>query len=438
MKRSIKVIAFVALVSSAAFVGVVFPYGQLTNDESGTVTGDHWELGEVLSDRTPGDGRTVIVHFGTNVSSSQQAAIMNSHDRWEGVVAVDLDDSPSFNPPGANLGDGFNTHQFNVILPGGALAVTPNITDGTTGRMLEADVYYSNSVRWDTSGRRRGRRVDVDSVAFHELGHFIGISHVGVTDATMFPAIQRGIESRSPEPDDVISPTLIYAQDAGDLPIATGGISGRVIDGDDATDGKVCALVFAFSESEEPIETFDQAFAQTYSGSVVGATVASQTSGASSGSYQIVGLPDDDYMVFLVPTGDGLINAGQVSAYCGADAEADFPREFWDTNESNNEADRFDRDAVTVSGGNSTPGIDFITETGAAGCTSDPDCDDGLFCNGAETCDSGTCQGGSDPCAGLSCDEATDQCVACGERKDSCDTGTDCCSGVCKRNGRCR
>ena len=45
-------------------------------------------------------------------------------------------------------------------------------------------------------------------------------------------------------------------------------------------------------------------------------------------------------------------------------------------------------------------------------CTGDPDCDDGLFCNGAETCVAQSCQAGNDPCPGQSCDEGTDQCVA--------------------------
>ena len=40
-------------------------------------------------------------------------------------------------------------------------------------------------------------------------------------------------------------------------------------------------------------------------------------------------------------------------------------------------------------------------------------CDDGLFCNGAETCDPTLdCQAGSDPCTPLVCDEGTDFCFA--------------------------
>ena len=45
-------------------------------------------------------------------------------------------------------------------------------------------------------------------------------------------------------------------------------------------------------------------------------------------------------------------------------------------------------------------------------CSIDPECDDGLWCNGAETCNAGSCLSGSDPCPGQSCDEVTDSCVA--------------------------
>ena len=47
-----------------------------------------------------------------------------------------------------------------------------------------------------------------------------------------------------------------------------------------------------------------------------------------------------------------------------------------------------------------------------AECTTDPECDDGLYCNGTETCNAGTCQAGADPCPGQSCDEEGDTCIA--------------------------
>jgi len=45
-------------------------------------------------------------------------------------------------------------------------------------------------------------------------------------------------------------------------------------------------------------------------------------------------------------------------------------------------------------------------------CDTNGDCDDGLYCNGAETCVGSVCQSGSDPCPGQSCDEGTDTCEA--------------------------
>jgi hypothetical protein len=56
----------------------------------------------------------------------------------------------------------------------------------------------------------------------------------------------------------------------------------------------------------------------------------------------------------------------------------------------------------------------FAVNPAAPECSIDADCDDGLFCNGAETCNAGSCQAGSNPCPGQSCDEATDSCVAGG------------------------
>ncbi len=59
-----------------------------------------------------------------------------------------------------------------------------------------------------------------------------------------------------------------------------------------------------------------------------------------------------------------------------------------------------------------------------SGCTVDADCDDGLFCNGAEICNVGTgvCEAGTPPACdnGLFCDGAE----SCNESTDSCDAGT--------------
>ena len=68
----------------------------------------------------------------------------------------------------------------------------------------------------------------------------------------------------------------------------------------------------------------------------------------------------------------------------------------------------------------------------AVPCSSDGDCDDGLFCNGQETCDNGTCTAGAPmlcddgiACTMDRCDEDSDSCVY--ETDDSfCDDGAWC------------
>lgn len=68
-------------------------------------------------------------------------------------------------------------------------------------------------------------------------------------------------------------------------------------------------------------------------------------------------------------------------------------------------------------------------------CIADGDCDDGLYCNGAETCLSGVCQTGTpvdcsalnDQCNNGVCDEATDSCIVQPKSDGtSCDDGQFC------------
>ncbi len=64
-------------------------------------------------------------------------------------------------------------------------------------------------------------------------------------------------------------------------------------------------------------------------------------------------------------------------------------------------------------------------------CSRDGDCDDGLFCNGRERCDHGydglaSCWAGDSPCAeGQVCDDAADQCIG-----GFCTDDTDCDDGL--------
>lgn len=84
--------------------------------------------------------------------------------------------------------------------------------------------------------------------------------------------------------------------------------------------------------------------------------------------------------------------------------------------------------------------IDSCDE-GLDACASTPDhdaCDNGLFCDGAETCDAvdGCQPGGGDPCIPpTQCDEENDRCSGCSD-DDHCDDGVDCTADTCEA-GQC-
>ncbi len=67
-------------------------------------------------------------------------------------------------------------------------------------------------------------------------------------------------------------------------------------------------------------------------------------------------------------------------------------------------------------------------------CTTDADCDDAVFCNGAETCgEDGACVAGEAPCTAEYCDEENDVCYECIADAD-CDDGDLCTDDTCVDN----
>jgi len=70
-------------------------------------------------------------------------------------------------------------------------------------------------------------------------------------------------------------------------------------------------------------------------------------------------------------------------------------------------------------------------------CTSNADCDDGLYCTGDESCSGGLCVAGTAPCTGQLCDEATNACAplicnsngVCDGEEDCTNCPSDCASG---------
>jgi hypothetical protein len=89
---------------------------------------------------------------------------------------------------------------------------------------------------------------------------------------------------------------------------------------------------------------------------------------------------------------------------------------------------RYNGTQSSCSGGTYDDADDLVFTVGTGGpeCVIDADCDNGLFCDGAETCNTGSCEAGTAPNCddGVSCTDDT-----CNEGTDSCDNTAN--DGLC-------
>jgi hypothetical protein len=122
------------------------------------------------------------------------------------------------------------------------LAATTFTIDETTGQILESDIYFNSVFLWSTSEAGVTDRFDVESIAVHEIGHLLGLSHsaLGETEmldggrrvigaeSVLFPiAFSRGnVAGRSLKADDIAGISDIYGTRTFTRDF--GSISGRV------------------------------------------------------------------------------------------------------------------------------------------------------------------------------------------------------------------
>src|SRR5204862_997888 len=57
------------------------------------------------------------------------------------------------------------------------LAATSYVVDTRTGALLESDIFFNSAFSWSVSDAGEPDRYDVQSIATHEIGHFLGLGH---------------------------------------------------------------------------------------------------------------------------------------------------------------------------------------------------------------------------------------------------------------------
>jgi hypothetical protein len=182
------------------------------------------------------------------------------------------------------------------------LGATSFVVDTLSGEIVESDVFFNSIFTWSTSPAGDPSRFDLQSVAAHEIGHFLGLGHsaLGETEvrpeggrrvlasgAVMFPiSLGRGSTAdRTLQPDDIAGVSDLYPD--GDFRDTSGAVSGRV----QRSDGSAVtgAHVVAFNPR---------------TGALVGGFSLGQ-----GGAFQIAGLTPGAHVIRVEPLDDADVDS---------------------------------------------------------------------------------------------------------------------------------
>jgi len=198
------------------------------------------------------------------------------------------------------------------------LASTSFLIDTRTGEILESDIFFNSTFQWSVAPGGEAGRFDVQSIATHEAGHFLGLGHslLGETEvrptggrrllssgAVMFPiAFTAGnIVDRDLTPDDIAGVSDIYPNT--EFRRTTGTLQGTVTKNGSGVFG---AHVVAFD---------------LRSGHLVGGFALDD-----AGAFAIAGLAPGTYVVRIEPLDDGDVESFFEST---AKVDADFSATYY-------------------------------------------------------------------------------------------------------------
>jgi hypothetical protein len=145
-----------------------------------------------------------------------QAAIKAAYQTWSAVSCSVFSASYTglVTAGTATTRDRVNTHAFpsswSSSFPQNALGFTRTSYDPSSGKILDADIFYNPRYSWSSSGAFSA--YDLQSVATHEIGHEMGFDHSSHSSATMYHSTPNGAtHQRSLHSDDIAAACYLYA-----------------------------------------------------------------------------------------------------------------------------------------------------------------------------------------------------------------------------------
>ena len=179
------------------------------------------------------------------VSAQQfQTAISRAFGKWDDVATAELSTQfAGFTQQSPEDSDDQSVLGFlNRPDQNRTLAATSFFIDTSDGRILESDIFFNSTFAWSVSESGTAGRFDIESIAVHEIGHLLGLSHsalgetelisggrrVIAAETVMFPiAFSAGnVSDRELKADDIAGLSDIYGTPA--FTRQSGSISGRV------------------------------------------------------------------------------------------------------------------------------------------------------------------------------------------------------------------
>jgi Matrixin len=254
-------------------------------------------------------------------ASDFQAAVGRAFSSWQALPTAAVSyQFAGFTSASPGDDDGINTLGFRSAPElDRVLAATSFLVDNVTGRLIESDIFFNSAFLWSTSNAGLPGRVDVESIALHEIGHLSGLGHsmLGETElqagggrrvigaeAVMFPiAYTAGsVSARTPRPDDVAGVSDLYPD--GGFADDFGSLSGRVTKGGRGVFG---AHVVAFKPST--------------------GTMVANFSLDTEGHFSIAGLSPGPYVIRVEPIDDAGVDSYFPSS---APTDVDFRAMYFD------------------------------------------------------------------------------------------------------------
>lgn len=288
MTRLIAAIAALLLTVGSAPSSAYLKLGAIVN---GTVVDAVWRqqpIGWYISDRDSHGVTANDVRGAVERAAATWSAVGGANVRfaYQGMTSA-----PPEGTDGKNTIGFLDRPDLDRVL--GAMSF---MVDSTTGEIYEADIFFNTSFLFSVAAGGQVDRIDLESLALHEMGHMLGLGHsaIGETERTgsggrrvvgsgavMFPiALTAGsVSERALHADDIAGLRDLYPTEP--TLQGTGGIVGRVTKNGQGVRG---AHVVAFNaETTELIGNFTL---------------------TSSGEFVIGRLPPGSYILRVEPLDD--------------------------------------------------------------------------------------------------------------------------------------